>query len=125
MSWFGKKNTTSSPYVKVISVGHSKDKDGEIRVLAEDHHEFVRGRNVVVLNKKTDKTLGYGKVAGVGKQGVVIDIVPIGSGLIKPNFRTTPINSRRFSLVSPKKIHTNEHKRRNLAEELVVQSIDH
>ena len=127
MSLFGKKTSSKSPTSKVISVRPNISGQG-VKIIAENNLEFVAGRNVIVVDRGTKKTLGYGKVSKTDRSGTTLEIVPVSAELSLPTVRVVAAKPRILRPSTKVKIQPSSRKRIKKApniKNMIVQSIDY
>lgn len=128
MSLFGKKASSKSPSMsRVISVRPNIRGRG-VKIIAENTLEFAPGRNVIVVDKGTNETLGYGKVSKADHSGATLEIVPVSSELSLPTVRPTTSKPKRLRVYTKLKTHPSNCKRKKNApnvENMIIQTIDH
>lgn len=126
MAIFGKKASPRFPASKVISVSRNVSGQG-VKVLAESNLELVVGRNVIVIDRRTQNTLGYGKVAKTDSSVATLDIVPIDAKLSCPTVQIAGLNQKRYQLAPKRKGQVHKSKRDTKVpsiENMIVRSID-
>lgn len=127
ISLFKKKGFSKSPVSKVISI-RPNISGQSVKIIAENTSEFAPGRNVIVVDRGTKKTLGYGKVSKTDHLWATLEIVPVSSELSNQNVRIGSLKPRMLRPSTKVKIQPLSYKRIKKAPNImnmIVQSIDY